>query len=65
MADKALTSNDVTLTVSDATAPIQEAGLKLYNFQQAADGDLNSVVDGQNITVNILSIKIGGVEKLA
>lgn len=36
-----------------ATDEIVGAGIKLYNFQQQNDGDLDSVVDGKTITVTI------------
>ena len=64
MEGRNLEANTVALTVDAATSPINEAGLKIYNFQQNIDGDLDKVVDGKNITVTIKSLKIGGVEQV-
>ena len=60
MADKALECNTAVLQFDTEGAAIMEAGFRLYNFQQAADGDLDSQLVGNGITVEILDIRVGG-----
>ena len=60
MADKALECNTAVLQFDTKGAAIMEAGFRLYNFQQKADGDLDSQLVGNGITVEILDIRVGG-----
>ena len=60
MADKALECNTAVLQFDTEGAAIMEAGFRIYNFQQAADGDLDSQLVGNGITVEILDIRVGG-----
>ena len=59
MADKSLECNTAELQFDTAGAEIKAAGFRLYNFQQAADGDLDSIIIGKDINVEVLDLRIG------
>ena len=62
--DRNLAANKITSSIADASSPIRSAILKIENFQQVVDGDLDSLIDGKKVTVTIESLKIGGIEQV-
>ena len=60
IAEKDPAYNTAKLQFDTEGADIKEAGFRLYNFQQAEDGDLDNVIIGKTINVEILDVRVGG-----